>query len=369
MGVYTRKDSPFYWLLLEREGQKPIRTATDILSSATDPKTAKENKRLAELRYFREMNALSKHTLDLPDGYTKTFSQFTAWFRTHKLPKRRGNDREADILTHLEGFFGAMLLRSITPAHVDEYETARLAKGILPSTINREVDLLKSMLRVAAENRDAPTSQLAGRKRLHAPKRAKARLTPDQEAALLKAIDSPNDRALLIMGLDTLARRGDLLDFQKAHDHGTTADIIDPKNGRFLSVPISPRLRAALDACVPDPKGSDYVFWNRRLAKKPRDWGGSVQSMLKRACKRAGVPYGRKLQAITFHAATRRTGASRMLARGASIKTVQEIGGWRDLRSVDPYLMAEDEERQRAVKLVSEITPQSRREKLKRQIT
>jgi hypothetical protein len=366
MGAYIRADSPFYWLLLE--GTPSHRRPTKIRHTTPSPQQTKENKRLAQLAYHKAMAALTKRSLDLPDAQTKTFADFAAWYRLHKIPKRRGKDREHYLLTHLERYFRTTPLRLITKARVDEYETHRL-ESVGPSTINREVDLLKTMLRIAAENGDAPAGLLVGKKRLHVPKRAKARLTPAQETALLDAIESPNDRAIIIMGLDTLARRGDLLDFQRAHDHGTTADIIDPKNGDILSVPISPRLRAALDACEPDPKQSGYYFWNRRVAKNPRDWGGSVRLMLKRACRLAGVPYGRNLQAITFHSATRRTGASRMLARGASMKTVQSIGGWKDLRSIQGYLMAEDDDRQSAVKLVSARTPASRREKLKREVS
>ena len=368
MGVFIRSDSKYYWLLLERAGDKPIRRATKIPHAPPTPQQKKENARLAAQKYHEEMQALAKGALGHDEGFTTPFDKYAAWYRAHRLPKRRGAEREKDLLTHLEAFFVDTLLRKLTPARVDEYETHRLSQKASPATINREVDLLKSMLRIAAENGWAPPKMIHGKKRLHVPKSAKARLTPDQEAAILHAIPHPNDRALLIMGLDTLARKGDLLDFQRAHDHGTTADIVDPKNGELLSVPISPRLRAALDACLPDPKGSHYVFWNRRLAKKERDWLGSVRLMLKAACRRAGVPYGRKLQAITWHSATRRTGASRMLARGADMKTVQSIGGWKDLRSVQGYLTAEDENRQAAVKLVSQIPPQSRREKIKKVI-
>lgn len=368
MGVFVRTDSPFFQLLLERPGEKPLRQPTKIPHTPPTPRQRVENKRLAEEAYHTAMRQLAKGALGHDDGYTKTFTELAAWYRQHRLPKRRGAAREKDLLVPLETFFGATRLRALTRPRVDEYETWRL-KQVKPVTVNREVDLLKSMMRIAAENRWAPEKVLFGKRRLHVEKTAKANLTPDQEAAILAALPHPNDRALLIMGLDTLARRGDLLDFRRAHDHGTTADIVDPKNGHPLNVPISPRLRAALDACLPDPQKSDHVFWQRRQAKNPRDWGGSVAQMLRRACARAGVPYGRVNQAVTWHRATRATGASRMLARGADIMTVQSIGGWKDLRSVQGYLQAEDSNRQEAVKLVSAIPPQSRREKLKRQLT
>lgn len=368
MGVYIRPDSKYFQLLLERPGEKPIRKPTKIPHSPPTPRQRAENKRTAEQRYHEEMTALARGDIGAHDGYTQAFAELAAWYREHRLPKRRGAEREQDLLTHLERFFSTLLLRSFSHARVDEYETHRLKQKAAPGTINRETDLLKSMLRIAAENQWCPADLIRGKKRLHVPKLGKARLTPAQETAILHAIPHPNDRALLIMGLDTLARKGDLLDFQTAHDHGTTADIVDPKNGHFLNVPISPRLRAALDACLADPKGSDFVFWNRRVAKKQRDWLGSVRLMLKTACRLAGVPYGRKLQGITFHSATRRTGASRMLARGADLTTVQSIGGWKDLRSVQGYLVAEDENRQKAVRLVAPLTPQSRRDRLKAQL-
>jgi hypothetical protein len=368
MGVFTRPDSPFYQLLLERPGEKPLRQPTKIPHTPPTARQKTENRRLAEESYHAAMRQLAQGALGHDDGYTKTFAELADWYRQHRLPKRRGAAREKDLLVPLELFFATTLLRALTRPRVDEYETWRL-RSVKAATVNREVDLLKSMLRIAGEHRWAPEKLIYGKRRLHVEKTAKAQLTPDQERAILEVLPHPNDRALLIMGLDTLARRGDLLDFRRAHDHGTTADIVDPKNAQPLNVPISPRLRVALDACLPDPHGSDFVFWQRRQAKNPRDWGGGVAQMLRRACARANVPYGRTRQAVTWHRATRATGASRMLARGADIKTVQSIGGWKDLRSVQGYLTAEDANRQAAVKLVGSIPSQSRRDKLKRQVT
>lgn len=368
MGVYTRPDSPWYWLLLEREGEKPLRRKTDVRHDALDTRTRKENRLLAEQKYHAALSDLARGSLGLePTRTALTFAEFVKWWRTHELPKHRGQDRERDILKVLLPYFGAMPIRSITKARVSEYETYRLAqpvprhgkrlkapaRTISPRTINRETDLLKTILKSAAEQGHAANAQIAGKKRLHTVKPVKARLTPEDEAKILAVLDHPGDRAILIMGLDTLARQGDLIDFQWSHDHGKTLTILDPKNGTALEVPVSHRLRTALDGLPRDPKGSGYVFWHRRLAKLPRDWRGSVQQMLSGACKRAGVPYGRINQAITFHAATRRTGASRMLARGASLETVRSIGGWNDLRSMQGYLVAEDDDRKRAVEVVS----------------
>lgn len=380
MGVYTRADSPYYWLALPRPGQKPLRVKTKIHTNATTKQARAENRALAQAEYHERMVELGKGRLALPEThkYAKPFNEFADWFQTHELPKRRGRARELDVLKILRRYFRNTPLPQITRARVSEYETFRLSEQVpdqrklekdddapkrppryvTARTVNREVDLLKSILRVAAEHGHCPAGQLTGRKRLHAPRPVKVRMTPEDEIKIFKELAAaPADYALLLMGLDTLARLSDILDFQRPHDHGTSLTIVDPKNGRQLEVPISTRLRAALDAVPTDPTGSPYVFWHRRVAKNPRDWPSSVRQMLESACKRAGVPYGRVNQAITFHAATRRTAASRMLARGADIETVRSLGGWRDLRSVQDYVIAEDDNRKRAIALIESHAP------------
>ena len=56
-----------------------------------------------------------------------------------------------------------------------------------------------------------------------------------------------------------------------------------------------------------------------------------MAGVLRRACAKAGVPYGRARRGLTFHWATRRTGTTRMLRHGGegAIAAVQRIGGWR----------------------------------------
>ena len=58
----------------------------------------------------------------------------------------------------------------------------------------------------------------------------------------------PIDRAMFFLGVDGLVRLGDIFDAQWAHDKDTYLEIPDSKNGDGYKVPISRRLRAALDA-------------------------------------------------------------------------------------------------------------------------
>ena len=83
--------------------------------------------------------------------------------------------------------------------------------------------------------------------------------------------------------------------------------------------------------------------------------------MLKRACLKAGIPYGRKAGGITFHWATRRTGATRMLQRGVDLKTVQAIGHWKSADVVlDIYAETTSRAARQAVELVGSLPKRSR---------
>ena len=56
------------------------------------------------------------------------------------------------------------------------------------------------------------------------------------------------------------------------------------------------------------------------------------------------------------HHTLRHTGATVMLASGASLRAVQEIGGWTSLRMLERYAHPSDAEKRRAVDLAAVIT-------------
>jgi hypothetical protein len=81
-------------------------------------------------------------------------------------------------------------------------------------------------------------------------------------------------------------------------------------------------------------------------------------------CFKAGVPYGRAAGGLTFHWATRRTGATRMLTRRIDPGTVQKVGRWKTAAVVlRIYHELLDDQAQRAVESVSQkLTSEARAE-------
>jgi integrase len=315
--------------------------------------------------------ALTRYELPLEDPTTISFDAYATWYDTHVIAKRRGKERDRATLTHLRAFFKTDDLLTLTRARAQEYSTHRLSqvvprttRHVKPRTVNREVALLKEMLRDAVP-RYLKVSPLAGMKALRVVKPVTRILSQAEESRLLAQL-APLDQAFYIVAVDTLIRLGNVLNLRREECRGSVLMLTDSKTGPY-TVPLSPRAKAALASL---PKKGPYVFPHRRTAKNPRDWRGAVRLMLKRACARCTppVPYGRAVAGITFHTGTRATGATRMLQAGADLRTVQGVGNWKDIRSVQDYLHTDEPHKQAAVALIGQgvITPAAKKRSRRR---
>jgi len=324
MGVFQRPDSPVWWLWLETTRQKE---RTEIRIGTTQAQRA-DSRKLAEDRYHQRMNELAARLYKLPSAQPAIrFAKYAETYDTHVIAHHKGARRERELLKALRGFFDDDLLTAIDVDRVRAYQTHRRAT-VAAVTVNREIDLLKAMLRDAVPKYLA-SSPIAGLKRLATVKPRRRLLTRAEERRLLKVCDA-QDRALLILGVDTLVRLGDLLDLQRTDRRGPWLYVKDPKSGEPYEVALSPRAEKALDAI----RGkSPFYFSKFRRAKNPRDWPSSVRQRLEALCAAATppVPYGRKAGGITFHWATRRTGATRYLVeQRVPLPVVQRQGNWKN---------------------------------------
>jgi hypothetical protein len=453
MGAYRRKDSSYWWLLLEQpDGQKPLREPTRIPVEGGSPAQNKELKRQAQAAYAGRMAELDRERRGLPptddaDAASSedapaplTFDGLADWYDPNVIEHHKGKERERQILPRLRQAFGPLPLPAIDRARVTEWRTQRLATPTIierfgargsavamwrrihayltahgptsleelrrvfhlsarnvcrtylrpeteqyftrverglwaaignppngttrtlpppsPRTVNREIDLLKEMLQKAVELGYLVASPLVGMKRLRVTK-PKRRLLSDAELARLLEVADPIDSAIILLGHDGLLRFGDILDVRRSDVNGRWAYIADPKDpvqGEPFELPLSPRTLKALRA-IPATTG-EYFFARYRVAATDRDRRKAWCLKLEKLCKAAGVPYGRKHGGITFHWATRRTGASKLIAQGKDLKTVQALGNWKH-----PELVLEiytETERRRLLKAVHRVPARAR---------
>lgn len=320
MGVYTRPDSKYYWLWLETTRQKE-RTEFRIGETVAQ---RRDSQKLAEDRYHQRMNELAARLYKLPSAQPAIrFDKYAETYEADTIAHHKGERRERELLKPLVAFFGDDLLSAIDCDQVKAYHTFRRAT-CSARTINREVDLLKAILRTAAPKYVA-ASPLVGMKRLKIVKPKRRLMTPKEEEKLLKVGDAV-DRALIIVAVDGLIRLGDLLDVQRSDRVRGWIYVADPKSGDPYEIVLTPRAAKALDAIQ---NTGPYYFAKFRQAENPRDWGGSVRQRLELLCRGAGLRYGKKAGGLTFHWATRRTGAYRLVVKKKRpIPAVQRQGNW-----------------------------------------
>lgn len=342
MSVFER-DSKFWWLYLETTGQ---RESTNI-PIGTTKQQRKDSRALAEQLYIKRMGELVSRQHGIGPKPALTFEAFVKWYDAHVVELHRGRERERQILPRLVEAFGPLLLSEIDRDDVITWRTRRLRTSTVvehfggpngrryvmpppgPRTVNREVTILKQIFK-AAVPKYLESSAIAGLPALKFTKPKKRYMTPTEETQLLAALRNPADRVIWMIGVDMLLRLTDILDLKKSDDHGTSLEIRDPKGGRGNLVPISDRVRAALDA-LPDTAG-DFLFPHRRTSDTEHDRRHTYITLVSRAARRSGVAWGKKAGGNTFHWATRRTGATRLLRRGGEgiVGAVAAIGGWRD---------------------------------------
>ncbi len=320
MGVFTRPDSPFYQLYLETTKQKE---STDILIGETIAQR-RDSRQIASDRYHQRMNELAARLYKLPSAQPAIrFEKYAATYKTDIIAHRRGAEREREMLKPLVAFLGDDLLAAIDQDRARAYMTERRKKASA-RTVNREIDLLKGMLRDAVPKylRENPLHEM---KRLTTNPITRRLMAHEEEAKLLKVAD-PVERAFLILGVDGLVRQGDLLDLRRADRAGDWLHVTNPKSGTPYDVVLTTRAAKALEAI---PGSEPYFFARYRGAKLDRDHRSRVRRMIKKLCAKAGVPYGRGV-GLTFHWATRKTGATRYIVdQQKSIPAIQRQGGWK----------------------------------------
>lgn len=338
MAVYDRADSRFWWMLLEGSGD---RLSTKIPKGSKHART--RSRAEAEDIYHAAMGDLARGTFKLPNAKpARTFRAHAEWYREHVTDRQRGKVRARSMIGKLIDTFGDIPLADLTTAMIEAWKVARV-QVVKPATVNRELEILKPLLRSAI-----PTYLEANP--ADGVKKYRLRLVPitilthEAEAKLLKKA-TPAERAYLLLGLDALLRSGDARRLRKEHDRGASLVLVDSKVDEY-KVPVSARLRAALDALTL----VDGYYFPRRYKRK---WAAMNENsaflMFRNVCERAKVPAGRP-HGITYHS-LRHTGATRA-ASVVKLSVVRQLGGWKSMRQLERYDHPDSPDMIRAVEAI-----------------
>lgn len=246
--------------------------------------------------------------------------------------KPRTQERWRGIVDgHLKAAFPGAL-RGITAALAEAYVAKRIEQGGQPSTINREMTVLKHMMRRAVEWEylsrnaflDAQGRPLAGLRALREPSGRTRFLSVEEIERLLSACEgseSPYLRPFVVVSMNTGMRRNEVLSLNRCTVDfaNSVATIADTKNGEARHVYLN---RAVIEALKALPA---------RLDSRMFPMGPNQTTMLfVRAAKRAG------LENVRLHD-LRHTFASYQAMSGVASRGLQVLLGHKDARMTMRY--------------------------------
>jgi integrase len=250
------------------------------------------------------------------------------------------NDRMC--FARLKALFGAdRPLAEITVQQIGEYRvkrltetSARIKRPVTPASVNRDLSILRGLLRLAVHEWGA----LEKMPRIRFEKEPEGRLrflSEDEAVRLLAACrrkyavggHSPHLAAVVTVALHTGMRKSEILGLAWERVDVSRGVILleRTKTGKRREVPMNRPVYDALSSLPRSEDGAGPVFRNASGSA----WG-SIRTAFERACRDAKIPDFR------FHD-IRHTFASWLVMRGRPLKEVQELLGHKTITMTMRY--------------------------------
>lgn len=264
--------------------------------------------------------------------------------------------RDAAVLLALTEWFGDKVMADITAADWNDFTRTRgrrnkhgqVTRPAKPSTIDRYLYVFRSVFHAAKADGvkmldlDTPrTSKVRRREQ-------KVRWLTVEEADRLVASYDPRVQpiATLLRYQGFRAMECLQLDRRQIDMRARTIFVGQSKNGYARTVPMHDKSYAAILPLMSEPRdlwtfddGSDLepLFMTDKGHPYPDTRGDSAGNPMRTAhttaCRRAGIAD------FTVHD-WRRHWACSLLREGADAWTLMKLGGWSDLKSINPYVQA-----------------------------
>lgn len=252
--------------------------------------------------------------------------KFEDWATASKKPGTTHSYKEC--LRRLGESFTGKRLGSISPIDVERHKQVRIQAGAKVRA-NRELAVLKALFNRCIEWKlFEGENPVASVKPTKEPQQRLRYLEPEEEDRLLALAPEPL-RTIIIVGIhcglriqsEALTLQWQHVDFSRRQ---LTVEAAFAKNGKMRSVPLNSTVCAALEQLRANRKG-DFVFVKRDGGRYT-----SVRNVFDATCLKAG------LRDVTPHT-LRHTFATRLIENGVDLRTVQELGGWSQIRMLERY--------------------------------
>lgn len=282
--------------------------------------------------------------------FDNLLEEYLTWAKTNK--KASSHTRDQVSSKHLLGCFKGKRLNSITHAVAEHYQSQRIdgvltimdtprKKKVSPSTVNREIIMLKHMYKKAVEWGYLIVSPIRNVKILKEPPGRVRYVKPAEWQRLLSAC-SRDIRNIIIFARHTGLRRGEIFNLQwnDIDWDNKRITIHARKNNTSMIIPIKEVIYKMLKSMFASASSS-YVFPGIDGKRTTYKTGFNA------ACKRADITD------LRFHD-LRHTFASDLVNNGADIRTVQALMGHKNIVSTIRYVHPTEKHMRKVIEAATE---------------
>lgn len=269
----------------------------------------------------------------------------------------KGDLRSTEIFLE---YFGNIDLDDITPAKIEDFKRdIKNSTGNKNATINRYLQALSKMLNIAVANELLNKNPMWSVKKLKENNYKTRVLMPDEEERLFKEIERGYEvvgrdrkkkkiypyiylKNIIICALQTGMRKSEILKLKWSNidfDY-EYIELLETKSGKSRKIPISSKLMKIFKKILAT-SNSEYVFVNPSTNSNYIDIHRAFETVLKNA----------EINNFRFHD-LRHTAATRMLEKGADIRTVQEILGHSSVSVTERYTHTNAKSKKSAIELL-----------------
>ena len=285
----------------------------------------------------------------LPSGQM-AFKELADWYCGQDFVKQK--DYYASFCYYIANFnkvFGATIANKITTIEVLNYQAKRKKAGYSDSYVDHEVGAAKTIIYAAYG--DAKVSEKTVMVFKKVPKLLKKKrnarkriLTPVEFQALMKYLPLHTKR-MMVLNLYTGMRRGEITALMRPQIRKEKRIIeleaTDTKDSDPRLIPYGDVVAALFDS-IPEDLRDNHVFLYRGRPFK------DIRTGLKRACKLAGIPYGRNVKEgfvfhdirRTFNTFTRKAGVDKTVTKDMTGHDSDDMYDWYNVVDNDDKRLA-----------------------------
>ena len=304
------------------------------------------NKRVAQKILNMRLAEIIEGRFRLPKTNPPRLEQFSEEF-LDSIRHQNTRKRYASSVANLQAHFGDAKLTEISPERIDEFKDSRLTSKARAATVNRDLAVLRRMLRIAERRRLITATPFREVEMLEERKeRRQPHILTYAEEERLLSVAPDHIRVLAVLILDTGLRSGREALALKWEDVDFVNKSIRIKKSKTFAdiraVPMSNRCKAELMSCqeLLGAEFSEYVFAN---PQRPQTHLKDVRRAWPKALKAAGLEF-------FWLYDLRHTFASRLTEAGVSPIFVAQIMGHSSSSNIlQTYAKANDEYRRAAI--------------------